>query len=152
MEFKSRYAFNAGAEDVFDAMTDTDVVASCVPGCNALEPLGDDRYRATMTLGIGAIRGRFRGVVALRDQNRPESFLLQVEGKGTTGFAKGEALVKISGTDSGCSVDVTAKARVGGPVARVGQRLLGGTTKMIADNFFRCMRQRVETAPTHGAD
>lgn len=147
MEFRSTYEIAASTEAVFDAMTNTDLVAGCVPGCDAMEPLGNDRYRATMVLGVAAIKGRFRGIVALRDQNRPESFLLEVDGKGTAGFAKGEALVEIRETDAGCSVSVHAKARVGGPVARVGQRLIAGTAKMIADKFFACMRNRIEAQP-----
>lgn len=147
MEFHSTYEIEAAPEEVFDAMTNVDLVAGCVPGCDGMEPLGDDRYQATMVLGVAAIKGRFRGVVALCDQNRPESFRLEVEGKGSAGFAKGEARIGISGTDAGCSVSVQAKARVGGPVARVGQRLLAGTTKMIADKFFGCMRNMIEARP-----
>lgn len=151
MEFKGRYDIESAPVDVFDAMTNVDIVASCVPGCNGMEPLGDDRYQATMVLGVAAIKGLFRGVVALRDQRRPESFLLEVEGKGSAGFAKGEARIEISETDAGCSVSVQAKARVGGPVARVGQRLLAATAKMIADKFFACMCHKIESrqgAPT----
>ena len=147
MEFNSTYQIEAAPEAVFDAMTNTDLVAGCVPGCDGMEPLGDDRYQATMVLGVAAIKGRFRGVVALRDQSRPESFTLQVEGKGSAGFAKGEAHIAISETESGSSVAVQAKARVGGAVARVGQRLLAGTAKMITDKFFACMRNRIEARP-----
>ena len=152
MEFKSKYEFEATPEMVFDAMTSPEMVADCLPGCDALEPLGDDRYQATMTLGVAAIKGRFRGTVALRNQNRPESLMLQVEGKGNAGFAKGEALIEISETEAGSSVAVQAKARVGGPVARVGQRLIAGTAKMIADKFFACMRNQIERPPAVSAD
>ena len=152
MELKGNYEFAAAPEQVFEALTSPVSVAGCLPGCDELEPLGEDRYQATMTLGIAAIKGRFRGTVAIREQDRPKSFLLQVEGKGTAGFAKGEARVEISATDTGSSVAVQAKARVGGPVARVGQRLLAGTAKMITDKFFACLRQQVdsETESTSG--
>jgi len=106
--------------------------------------LGDDRYGALMTLGAGAVKGRFRGKVALLDRNPPESFRLRVDGKGAAGFANGEARIEISESDSGSCVAVEAKARVGGPVARVGQRLLLATTKMMTDRFFSCLRKSVE--------
>ena len=79
MEFRGRYDFAATPEQVFDAMTRPETVAACLPGCDKLVPLGEDRYQATMTLGVAAIKGRFRGTVALREQNRPESFMLQVD-------------------------------------------------------------------------
>ena len=144
MEFRSRYEFEAAPERVFDALTDPRSVAACLPGCDALEPIGENRYRAEMTLGVAAIKGRFKGTVELRDMDRPGSFAMSLEGKGTVGFAKGEAHVEIGELETGSSVTVQAKARVGGAVARVGQRLLVGTAKMVTDKFFACLRNRVE--------
>ncbi len=147
MDFKGRYNFDASPDRVFDAMTNPRTVAACLPGCDALEPLGDNRYQATMMIGVAAIKGRFKGTVELRDLERPVSYTLRVAGKGTVGFAKGQARIEIGESGSSSSVAVIAKAQVGGPVARVGQRLLAGTTKMVADKFFACLRQKVEGVP-----
>ncbi len=144
MEFHSQYLFQASPEPVFDALTDPGTVAACLPGCDGLEPLGGNRYEATLTVGIAAIRGRFKGIVEIRDLNRPSSYALSVNGRGPAGFAKGETRVEIRQDGSSSLVEVRAKAQVGGPVARVGQRLLGGTAKMIADKFFACLREKVE--------
>ena len=146
MEFKNRYVFNADREEVFDAMTDPEAVAACLPGCEGLEALGGNRYRATMTVGVAAIKGRFQGTVELCDLDRPASYALRVEGRSSVGFAKGEARIEIEASDSASQVEVRAKAQVGGPVARVGQRLLAGTAKMIADKFFSSLRARIETS------
>lgn len=143
MEFRNRYVFEAGREQVFDAMTNPDTVAACLPGCDALESLGDNRYQATMTVGVAAIKGRFRGTVELCELDRPASYTLRVDGRGGAGFAKGEARVAIQEDGASSLVEVEAKAQVGGPVARVGQRLLAGTAKMIADKFFSCLRKRI---------
>jgi carbon monoxide dehydrogenase subunit G len=144
MDFKGRYNFDAAPNQVFDAMTNPCTVAACLPGCDALEPLGDNRYQATMMIGVAAIKGRFKGTVELRDLERPVSYTLRVAGKGTLGFAKGQARIEIGERGSSSSVAVEAKAQVGGPVARVGHRLLAGTTKMVADKFFACLRKKVE--------
>lgn len=144
MEFQSQYHFQASPEPVFDAMTDPATVAACLPGCDGLEPLDGNRYEATMTVGIAAIKGHFKGIVEIRDLHRPSSYALSVHGRGPAGFAKGETRVEIRQDGSSSLVEVRAKAQVGGPVARVGQRLLGGTAKMIADKFFACLREKVE--------
>ncbi len=145
MEFRNRYEFEAAPAQVFDAMTDPATVAACLPGCETLEPLGDNRYQATMTIGVAAVKGRFKGTVELCDLERPNSFALRVDGRGNAGFAKGEARIEITATGSSSSIGVQAKALVGGPVARVGQRLLVGTAKMVTDKFFACLRKKVET-------
>ena len=146
MEFQSRYEVDATPESIFDALTRPETVASCLPGCDSLEPLGDNRYQATMTIGVAAIKGRFKGTVELRDLDRPSSYVMQVSGRGNAGFATGEARVTIEKQDTASSISVQAKAQVGGAVARVGQRLLAGTAKMIADKFFACLRKRIEAA------
>ena len=146
MEFHSRYEVHASPETVFDALTRPEAVASCLPGCESLEPLGDNKYEATMTIGVAAIKGRFKGTVELRDLDRPSSYVMQVKGRGNAGFATGEARVAIEQRDTASSILVQAKAQVGGPVARVGQRLLAGTAKMIADKFFACLRKSIEEA------
>lgn len=148
MDFNSEYEFDAPPQDVFDALTTPETVAGCLPGCEALEPLGNDRYEAAMTIGVAAIKGRFRGTVAMRDMQRPDSFTLQVDGKGSTGFAKGEARIEIASSEAGSTVMVRSSAKVGGPIARVGQRLLVGTAKMVADRFFACLRRQVEGSRT----
>ena len=146
MEFHSRYDVDATPETVFDALTRPETVASCLPGCESLERLGDNRYQATMTVGVAAIKSRFKGTVELRDLDRPSSYVMQVQGRGNAGFATGEARVAIEKSDTATSISVQAKAQVGGPVARVGQRLLAGTAKVIADKFFACLRKRIEAA------
>ena len=143
MQFQSRYSFEANPGRVFDAMTDPATVAKCLPGCERLEAIGENRYRAQMTIGVAAIKGRFKGTVELRDLDRPHSYSMRVDGRGPAGYAKGESRVTIASNDAGSSVSVTAKAQIGGAVARVGQRLLAGTTKMVADRFFACLRRRV---------
>lgn len=84
MDFNSKYEFDAAPEAVFDALTAPATVAGCLPGCEALRPLGGDRYEAAMTIGVAAIKGRFRGTVAMRELQRPNSFTLQVDGKGSS--------------------------------------------------------------------
>ena len=145
MVFKSRHEFAAQPEAVFDAMTDPRVVAACLPGCDGLDPIGENRYEATMTVGVAAIKGRFRGTVELCDLQRPSSYSLRVNGRGSIGFSKGEARIAIAAQGEGSLVSVEAKAQVGGAVARVGQRLLAGTAKTMADKFFASLRDHVET-------
>lgn len=150
MVFKSRYEILATPEEVFDAMIAPETVAACLPGCDRLEPIGNRRYQATMTIGIAAIKGRFKGTVELRNLDRPVSYELRINGRGPAGFARGSSSVVLSDGETGTSVKVQAKAQVGGPVARVGQRLLAGTAKMVADRFFGCLRKKIESASSRG--
>ena len=80
----------------------------------------------------------------MTDKDEPAGYTLMVEGKGKPGFVNGSANVALSEADGGArtSVAVTGKAQVGGTIARVGQRLLGGVSKMMMDRFFACLQER----------
>jgi carbon monoxide dehydrogenase subunit G len=143
MDLTASYAFASSAARVWALLIDPEVVASCLPGCERLEPLGDDRYRAELTLAVAAVSGQYTGTVAILDKRPPHSYRLVVEGTGKAGFAKGEATVELREDGETTTVSVTGQSQVGGLIARVGQRLLGAASKMMMDRFFACLQQKV---------
>ena len=63
--------------------------------------------------------------------------MLKGEGQGgVAGFAKGEAEVLLAPEEQGTALTYNTKATVGGKLAQVGQRLLDGAARQIADEFF----------------
>jgi len=143
------YEFKAAPDVVWRLLIDPSVVASCLPGCSQLEPLGDDRYRAELTLAVAALTGRYAGTVAILDKNPPHAYKLVVEGRGAPGFIKGEGTIELVPRGETTVVNVTGHAHVGGLIARVGQRLLSSVSKMMVDRFFTDLQTRLDsqTAP-----
>ena len=121
-----------------------DAVARGLPGLEALEPAGDNRYRAVLTMGIAAVTGRYEGTVEMQDLDPPNACRLAGEGRGKPGFVNGGAAIALRETDGGTEVTVDGAVQVGGTIARVGQRLLGSVSKMTMDRFFACLRKRLE--------
>ena len=144
MDVAETYTFQAPAARVWRVLLDPENLASCIPGCERLEPLGDDRYRASLNVGVGAIRGKYEATITISDQVPPWSYKLTVEGNGSPGFLRGEAQVSLEEQDGGTVITVQGKGQVGGTVARVGQRLLGSVNKMMMDRFFTCLQESAE--------
>jgi carbon monoxide dehydrogenase subunit G len=142
MDVSASYAFAATPDQVWKLLNDPDVVASCLPGCERLEPIGDEHYKAELNLAIAAVTGRYTGTVALLDKRPPHSYRLVVQGKGSPGFVMGEATVELVEADGATIVRVTGQGQVGGPMARVGQRLLSTASKMMMDRFFGCLQAK----------
>jgi carbon monoxide dehydrogenase subunit G len=142
MELDGTYAFEAPPSAVWDLLMDTDAIAACIPGCDGLEPLGDDRFRATLTVALAAVTGTYQGTVHMTDKKPPESYRLIVEGQGRPGFVKGESFIALSPANGGTTVRVTGTVDVGGAIARVGQRLVASVGKMMLDRFFGCLRSK----------
>ena len=143
MDVNGSYTFAAAPDAVWQLLTDPVVIAGCLPGCDTLEPLGDDRYRAALTLAVASVSGSYAGTVAMLDKKPPRSYRLVVEGSGTPGFVNGDATIELVPEGSGTTVRVTGRGQVGGLIARVGQRLLGSVSKMMMDRFFVCLQGRL---------
>jgi uncharacterized protein len=143
MNISGTYEFPVPPQRIWDLLMDPAVIASCIPGCGSLDPEGDNRYRARITVAMAAITGTYDGVVTLTDIVPLQSYRLTVEGQGRPGFVKGSASITLRAEAIGTLVDVAGEVETGGPIARVGQRLISGVAKMMQDRFFSCLRGRL---------
>lgn len=119
---------------------DTSRIAACIPGCDRLEPLGDDRYRARLNVSLAAVSGAFDGTIALVDQRPLSSYRLLMDGQGRGGFVKGESTITLADRGGTTGVTVEAHVQIGGAIARVGQRILSSVGKLMMDRFFGCLQ------------
>ena len=143
MEISGSYTFNAPPDRVWALLMDPAVLSSCIPGCDRFEPDGDDRYNVTLTVGLAAITGTYNGTVILTDMIPQTSYRLVVEGQGRPGFVKGSSAIALRADGVTTVVDVSADVHTGGPIARVGQRLISGVAKMMMDRFFACLQSKL---------
>jgi len=144
MKLEGSYEVSAPRKKVWDAFLDPKVLKQAIPGCEKLEAIGPDEYKATMKVGVGGVKGTFEGKVRLSDKNPPDSYKLAVEGAGGPGFIRGETVITLTDSGSGTKVSYTADLQVGGLIASVGQRMLGGVSKMMADKFFNRMSELLQ--------
>jgi carbon monoxide dehydrogenase subunit G len=137
MEIKGEYKIAAPRDKVFAALNDQAVLKACIPGCESLEKLSDTEMTAKVRLRIGPVSAAFSGKVTLSDIDPPNGYRITGEGQGgVAGFAKGGAVVKLADDDGGTVLTYDVDAQVGGKIAQVGARLISGTAKKLADQFF----------------
>ena len=146
MDLTATYDFNAPVDRVWDLLMDTGAIGSCLPGCRGLQPIGDDKYEVELNLAVAAIAGSFKGTVLLTEKDPPRSYKLLIEGSGRQGFVKGHARVDLEPEGAKTKVLVTARADVGGMIARVGQRLLSGVARTTMDRFYSCLGKQLEAS------
>ena len=142
MNITGSYTFDAPPRRVWDLLMDTDAIAACLPGCKELRPVGDDRYHAELSVAVAAVSGNYAATITMADKAPHASYRLMVEGTGRMGFVNGEAVISLAELENKTTVSVKATADVGGPAARVGQRLMEGVARMMMDRFFDCLRTR----------
>lgn len=145
MQLTDTHNFAAPPEEVWAVLMDPDAIKACLRGCRELRPIGDNRYHADITIGVGAVSGVFSALVELSDQSPPDSYRISVHATGKPGFAHGSAKVVLKRVESGTEVEVNASAEVGGLIARVGQRLIEGVARMTVAGFFSCLAARLRS-------
>lgn len=118
-------------------MLDPEILKSALPGCEELEEIGPNEYRAVMTIGVAMIKGKYDGLVKITDEVRPEGFTMHIEGKGPQGQLTGVGTLKFEEvSDSETSVIYEGDANVKGMLARIGSRVIQPAANMIVGKFF----------------
>ena len=149
MEMSGEYRIPASRETVWQALNDPDVLRACIPGCQELERTSDTGFAATVKAKVGPVSATFKGEVEIGDIDPPAGYRIQGEGKGgVAGFAKGGANVRLAEDGGETILTYDADAKVGGKLAQIGSRLIAGTARKLADQFFGNFAEHV--APGSG--
>ena len=144
MKVTGRYTLKAPPQQVWDTITNPDKIRGCLPGCDRMELTGDNQYSATLSVGVGAVKGLYEAKITMVDMVPHSSYKMLVEGNGTAGFVRGEGDIKLDEEENGGTViHVEGDAQVGGTVALVGQRLMSTVSKQMMDRFFRCIGRSI---------
>ena len=137
----------APRETVWARLNDPEVLKACIPGCETLEVTGENEFLAVATNKIGPVKARFKGKVKLSDLDPPKSYRLSGEGDGgIAGFAKGSVTVDLTEREDGTCLTYNVEVQIGGKLAQLGQRLINGTAKKLADQFFLRFAEAVKQA------
>lgn len=148
MDMNGEYRIPAPRQRVWEALNDTETLGRCIPGCESIEKTLDNTMSAVVQAKVGPVSARFTGNVTLEDIDPPNGYTIRGEGKGgVAGFAKGTAKVSLADDGDGTLLTYAVDAQVGGKLAQVGARLVAGTVKKMADDFFGTFTAIVGGAP-----
>lgn len=145
MEMSGEYKINASRQQVWDALNDPEILKQSIPGCEEIEQSSPTQLSAKVTAKVGPVKAKFAGEVELSDLDPPNGYRISGEGKGgAAGFAKGGANVMLEEDGEGTILKYQVDAQVGGKLAQLGARLIDGTAKKMASQFFENFAAAVE--------
>ena len=139
MELTETHTLPVSQQRTWDALNDTEILRACIPGCESIEPDGENAYLVTLSAVVGPVKARFKGRMQLTDIEAPNTYSIVFEGQGgAAGFAKGNTRVTLEADgDTATKLSYTASAQVGGKLAQIGSRLVDGAARKIAGEFFK---------------
>jgi uncharacterized protein len=137
MDMSDEQRIEASREAVWAALNNPDILKQCIPGCESIVKLSDTEMEAVSTLRVGPIKATFKGKVLLSEIDPPNGYRISGEGSGgMAGHAKGGAKVTLAADGATTILHYEVKAEVGGKLAQLGARLIDGTAKKLAGEFF----------------
>lgn len=137
MTMAGEQLLDASRDVVWAKLNDPEVLKLCIPGCEVLDLVGENEFQVVATNKVGPVKARFKGKVRLTDLDPPNGYKISGEGDGgIAGFAKGGASVGLTDSEGGTLLSYNVEAQIGGKLAQLGQRLINGTAKKLADDFF----------------
>ena len=137
MKLQATYTLPVPRQRLWDLLLTPEGLQQCLPGCERLARVGPDTYEATLTVGAAAVKGTYTGRLQILDQEPPPRCRLRIEGTGTSGFVRGEAVLLLTEDPTGTTLAIEADAQVGGLIASVGQRMLVGVGRMLLGEFIK---------------
>lgn len=137
MKLQATYTLPVPRQRLWDLLLTPEELQQCLPGCERLARVGPDIYEATLTVGAAAVKGTYTGRLQILDQDPPSRCRLRIEGTGTSGFVRGEAVLLLTEDPTGTTLAIEADAQVGGLIASVGQRMLVGVGRMLLGEFIK---------------
>jgi len=145
MDMTGQRTLQVTQQQAWEALNDPEILKACIPGCQKFEPLGDEKFAVAAGIKMGPVSALFNGHVQLTDIVAPQSYKLHFDAQGgVAGFGKGESSVQIKLLEKGCELHYTVHSSVGGKIAQLGQRLIDGVAKNMAEDFFKRFEAELE--------
>ena len=146
MDMSGEFRIPASREAVWKALNDPEILKQCIPGCEELTKNSDTEFVARVVARVGPVKAGFTGKVTLSDLDPPNGYKITGEGQGgAAGFAKGGAEVHLESDGSGTLLKYTVNAAIGGKLAQIGARLIDGSARKMAEDFFAKFAELVGT-------
>lgn len=144
MNFEGTFEVKASRDKVWDFVIDPNKIGKCLPDLKSLQVEADNKFTAIARVGIGFMKGDFRFQLAIVEQTPPSHARLRGTGSGVGSSMNMDTSIDLADSDTGTKLTYKADVQIGGTLASVGQRVIGGTIEKTISDVFTCVKRQVE--------
>ncbi len=145
MEIKGEHWLPAPPALVWEYLHNVQVLKETVPGCRDLEKTSASSFEGSASVGIGVIKGLYKGKLHLIDERPYDGARVKVEARSGHAEINGDGEVELEPRDDGTLLRYRGEARISGPIAAVGQRLLPSASKSLTEQFFKNLEAKLRS-------
>src|SRR5579863_5986724 len=146
MDFSGTQTIAVSIETVWAYLLDVHKVAACAPGFQSLEELGEEHWKAVVSVGVGPVKAKFTLDVTRPEMHEPEHMVVKGRGKAPGSAVELFGDMHLTSLDANeTRMDWKATVVVSGTLASVGARLMQGTAEKLTGQFFDCLKSTLQS-------
>jgi hypothetical protein len=137
MKFSGELTVKAPRAEVYKALRDARVFASCIDGVRDLQETAPDNYAAVFETKVAYMKFSFKVTVEVVRAEAPAEIEARVEGTplGIVGRLTATALTRLTETEDGTRIAYDAETALAGKLGSLGQPVLRAKAKEMERQF-----------------
>ncbi|MEV6896660.1 SRPBCC family protein [Amycolatopsis sp. NPDC051372] len=149
MLIRNQFEVAQPVDKVWRFFDDVPAVATCLPGAELTEDLGDERYRGRVGVRLGPVSLKFDGVAAITSRDE-DARRLVVDASGAEARGRGQAAMVVTATlaraDVGTRVDFEQDLQVSGAAAQYGRGMIADVSSVLMRQFALNVQEAIARA------
>ena len=145
MLIEGQFSVPAAPESLLQHLFDVRLMASCLPGCETIEPLDDKKYRAVIAMAMAGIKARFDLEVEItrQDHNNVWATTRGEEG-GRASTLQADSQITLTGSPAGTVVSYRSDVSITGRLGRFALGMMKKKAQNLGDEFAANLQKKLE--------
>ena len=147
MLIKQQFDVSQPIESVWNFFGDIPQVASCLPGADLTDVIGEDHYGGTVLIRLGPVKLEFGGEAKISQRNEATK-TITVDASGADKKGRGQAALglnaRLTPIVNGTKVDISMDLQLSGAAAQYGRGLIADVTAVLLGQFADAMQVRLD--------
>ncbi len=146
MLIKNDFEVAQPVEKVWEFFENIPQVATCLPGTELTEDLGNEQYKGRVAVRMGPVRLQFAGTADITERDEAAKRVV-VHAAGAEEKGRGQASMVVTATltksGRGTKVGVTQDLQLSGAAAQYGRGMISDVTSVLMRDFSANMADRI---------
>jgi carbon monoxide dehydrogenase subunit G len=147
MLIKNEFEVAEPVEKVWQFFENIPQVATCLPGAELTEDLGDEKYKGKVAIRMGPVRMQFAGTADITERDEAAKRVV-VHAAGADEKGRGQAAMIVTATltraGRGTKVAVAQDLQLSGAAAQYGRGMISDVSSVLMRDFATNMQDRIE--------
>jgi len=131
MRISGKACVNAPREAIWKLIFNPGALLELIPGCDQVEQVATDQYRASLTLRVPALAGSYEILIKIVESEAPQCCRLAGDAHGPSGGVQGSGTFTLLPQGQQTRIDYDSELQITGPLAGMPPRFIEGVARTL---------------------